>query len=92
MRTEKSNKSTEKVARKLHNGIDAADERIDEAVDAFSVRLAKLEDRLREQGDKLLSNARDARDSASEQVRAHPLAAFGVAFVAGITIARLFRR
>ncbi len=92
MRNEKTTKTTEAVARKLHNGIDAADEKIEKTVDAFSVRLANLEDRLRDHGDKLLSNARDARTSATEQVREHPLAAFGVAFVAGVAIARLFRR
>jgi len=92
MRTEKTTKTTERVARKAHNGADAAEERIDRAMDAFSARLATLETRLRDQGDKLLSNAREAKDTASEQVRAHPLAAFGIAFAAGITIARLLRR
>ena len=93
MRTEKYIKSTAAdAADKIHNGVDATEEKIDESVDAFSARLASLEAQLRASGDRLLANAKELGDVAGKQVRTHPLAAFGVAFVAGIAVARLLRR
>ncbi|MGH8042105.1 MAG: hypothetical protein ACREPN_08695 [Rudaea sp.] len=93
MRTEREiKKSTADVAKKLHNGIHAAEEKLDDSVDAFSARLIGLETQLRKVGERLLENARELGGSAGEQMRTHPLATFGVAFVAGITVARLLRR
>jgi ElaB/YqjD/DUF883 family membrane-anchored ribosome-binding protein len=65
------------AADKLHNGVDATEEHLDESVDAFSA---------------LLASAKEMSGLASTQMRTHPLAAFGVAFVAGIAVARLLRR
>jgi ElaB/YqjD/DUF883 family membrane-anchored ribosome-binding protein len=80
------------TADKLHNGIDSAEDTVDESVDAFSDRLAGLEAQLRESGERLLASAKELSSAAEKQVRTHPLAAFGVAFVAGIAVARLLRR
>ena len=80
------------VADKLHNGVDATEEQLDESVDAFSARLASLETQLRDSGERLLASAKQMSGIASTQMRTHPLAAFGVAFVAGIAVARLLRR
>ena len=93
MRTEKIIKSSAaNAADKLHNGVDAAEEKVDESVDAISARLASLEAQLRENGERLLASAKEISGLASQQMRTHPLAAFGVAFVAGIAVARMLRR
>lgn len=89
-RTVKS--SVDEVAAHLHNGVDAAQEKIDDNIDATAERFATLEKQLRQAGDLLLENARTLSAEATKQVRLHPLAAFGVAFVAGITVAKLLRR
>jgi ElaB/YqjD/DUF883 family membrane-anchored ribosome-binding protein len=80
------------AADKLHNGVDTTEEQIDASVDAFSSRLAALEAQLRDSGERLLASAKEMSGIASTQMRTHPLAAFGVAFVAGIAVARLLRR
>ncbi|MEO8957832.1 MAG: hypothetical protein ABI304_02735 [Rudaea sp.] len=93
MSTEKATKATiHSAADKLHNGINVADEKLDDAVDAFSTRLASLEGRLREYGEQFLSSAKDVSKTARKHATTHPLAAFGVAFIAGVTVARLLRR
>jgi ElaB/YqjD/DUF883 family membrane-anchored ribosome-binding protein len=80
------------AANKIHNGVDSAEEKVDETVSAFSARLAALEAQWREHGEDLLASAREIGGIAEKQVRAHPLAAFGIAFAAGIVVARLLRR
>jgi len=93
MRTEKIIKSTAaNAAERLHNGVDAAEEKLDESVAAFSARLASLEAQLRDSGERLLISAKEMSNLAGKQMRTHPLTAFGVAFVAGIAVARLLRR
>lgn len=93
MRTEKIVKSAAaNAADRLHNGVDTAEEKIDESVDALGARLESLEAQLRESGERLLASAKEMSGLASQQMRTHPLAAFGVAFVAGIAVARLLRR
>jgi len=80
------------AATKIHNGVDAAEEQVDATVDTLSARLAALEAQWREHADDLLAGAREIGDVAGKQVRAHPVAAFGVAFVAGMIVAKLLRR
>jgi ElaB/YqjD/DUF883 family membrane-anchored ribosome-binding protein len=53
---------------------------------------AELEDELRDAGERFAEGARTLRDAAVEQVREHPLAAFGIAFAAGYVASRLMRR
>lgn len=52
---------------------------------------ARLEDELRDAGDRLAGGAKKFSAAATEQIREHPLAAFGIAFAAGIVISRLLR-
>jgi ElaB/YqjD/DUF883 family membrane-anchored ribosome-binding protein len=84
--------ATATTASKIHNGVDHAEESVDAAVDSFSARLAALEAQWREHGEALLESAREIGGVAEKQVRAHPLAAFGVAFAAGLVVAKLLRR
>jgi len=93
MGNERSVKSAAaEAADTIHNGVDATEDKLDESVDAVSSRLTSLEAQLRDTGERLLANAKELSETAGKQMRTHPLAAFGVAFVAGIAVARLLRR
>lgn len=52
---------------------------------------AQLEDDLRAAGDRFADGAKKFGTAAAEQIREHPLAAFGVAFAAGVVLTRLLR-
>jgi ElaB/YqjD/DUF883 family membrane-anchored ribosome-binding protein len=79
-------------AAKIHNGVDHAEDDVDAVIESFSARLAALEAQWREHGQELLASARKIGGVAEKQVRDHPLAAFGVAFAAGLLVAKLLRR
>jgi len=53
---------------------------------------AHLEDELREAGERISEGAKQFGGAAAEQIRAHPLAAFGIAFAAGVLLSRALRR
>ncbi len=80
------------AANDIHNGVDTAEQKLDDNIDALSERIAELEKQLRQTGELLLQNAKVLGGSASKQIQLHPLAAFGVAFFAGLTVAKLLRR
>jgi len=93
MKAERTIKETAaETADKIHNGVDMAEEQVDETVSSFAARLSALEAQWREHGEELLASAREIGGVAEKQVRAHPLAAFGIAFAAGIIVAKLLRR
>ena len=92
MTTEKIKSATADAAAKIHNGVDTVEKKIDASADAYSSHLASIETQLRDAGERILANAKEVSDAAGKQMRANPLAAFGVAFVAGIALARLLRR
>ncbi|MEO5623110.1 MAG: hypothetical protein ABIQ78_06815 [Dokdonella sp.] len=52
---------------------------------------AHLEDELRDAGERFAQGARKFSEAATEQVREHPLAAFGIAFAAGVVVSRWLR-
>jgi ElaB/YqjD/DUF883 family membrane-anchored ribosome-binding protein len=72
--------------------LDAATEKIDAAADNLNERLGEIQERLKADGERLLASARELGEVISKQTRQHPLTACGVAFVAGIAVARLLRR
>ena len=80
------------AADKIHNGVNTTEANIDESVNAVGARLASLEVLLRDNGERLLSSTKELSALAEKQLRIHPLAAFGVAIVAGMAVARLMRR
>jgi ElaB/YqjD/DUF883 family membrane-anchored ribosome-binding protein len=84
----KAHASVDKAADKL----DAAAEKIDAAADDLNARINEIQDRLKADGERLFASAREFGDIISKQTRQHPLTACGVAFVAGIAVARLLRR
>lgn len=53
---------------------------------------AQLEEELHDAGARFVDGARTFSDAAIEQVREHPLAAFGIAFAAGVVVSRMLRR
>lgn len=67
------------------------EERVEAVATDIGMNLEELEARLKEAADHLTESAKAIGSMASRQVQAHPLAAFGVAFLAGITVAKLLR-
>lgn len=53
---------------------------------------ANLEDNLRDAGERFAEGAKTFSAAATEQIREHPVAAFGVAFAVGIVVSRWLRR
>ena len=51
-----------------------------------------LEDNLRDAGERFAEGARTFSTAAVEQIREHPLAAFGVAFSVGVVVSRWLRK
>lgn len=62
----------------------------------FSQRLRAntevLQEELGDAGERIAEGAKRIGDIAAEQIRAHPLAAFGVAVAIGVVATRLLRR
>ena len=92
MATRSARSTAAEAADDIHAGINGAQEEAAEDIDAIGDRLEALEKQLRQAGDHLLENAKTLTAAASKQMQLHPLAAFGVAFLAGVTAARLLRR
>jgi hypothetical protein len=59
--------------------------------ESVAAKFADIEARLCQGYEDLLSSAKEIGDVTSQNVRLHPLAACGLAFLAGITLARLLR-
>ena len=82
-------------AEPISTGVDGTmnepEERVEAVAADLGADLEELEERLREAADRLTDTAKALGSIASRQVQAHPLAAFGVAFLAGVTIAKLMR-
>ncbi|HEY2396127.1 MAG TPA: hypothetical protein VGH81_09155 [Rudaea sp.] len=68
-------------------------EEVEEAAAAATEdTLGELEDQLRQTADSLKESARALGDLATLQIQQRPLAAIGVAFLAGLAAARMLRR
>ncbi len=80
------------AAGKISDGIDEATR----SASRFSQRLrengAHLQDDLLDAGERFGDGAKRIGEVAAEQIRAHPLAAFGIAFAIGVVATRLMRR
>ena len=70
----------------------ANDEDTVEASASAAEEVDELEQRLRDTAESIKESARALGDLASKQIQLHPLASFGVAFLAGLTAAKLLRR
>lgn len=52
---------------------------------------AELEEQLRDASERFTQGAKTFGAAAAEQMRAHPVAAFGIAFAAGVVVSRWLR-
>jgi ElaB/YqjD/DUF883 family membrane-anchored ribosome-binding protein len=79
----------------LGTDADSANDEVEvtvEASESAAEEVAELEQRLRDTADSIKDSARALGDLASKQIQLHPLASFGIAFLAGLTAAKLLRR
>lgn len=89
---EQADATMDEMAHRLHNGVDAANEKIRQAAEQIEDEASQLEDQLRDSGERLIESARKIGEVISRQAKNHPLAACGIAFVAGLAVARMLRR
>ena len=82
---------TAPISAGVEGKIGEAEARVEAVASDMGADLEELEERLREAADRLTDTAKALGSIASRQVQAHPLAAFGVAFLAGLTVAKLMR-
>jgi ABC-type transporter Mla subunit MlaD len=97
--SENMDAAVESAAAKAHasvdraaDKIDAAADKMDAAADDLNDRIGEISERLKADGERLLASACELGDVLAKQTRQHPLTACGIAFVAGIAVARLIRR
>ena len=76
----------------VENAADIAGRHIEDAGANLGANIEELEARLHEVSDRLADAAKTMRSIASQQVHEHPVAAFGVAFLAGVAVAKLLQR
>jgi ElaB/YqjD/DUF883 family membrane-anchored ribosome-binding protein len=72
--------------------VGAAEEVEESAAAASDDTLGQLEEQLRQTAETLKESAKALGDLASLQIQQRPLAAIGVAFLAGLAAAKLLRR
>jgi type II secretory pathway component PulF len=81
-----------KRADQIESGVAMAAESLTNGADALGEQSDELQDNLREIGRNLLESTKALTDEAARQARLRPLAVFGIAFVAGVIVARALRR
>ena len=79
------------VGATLKSGIDETTGEFRRLRNRLSANGANLEEELRDAGDRFADGFGKISTSTSEQIRANPLAAAGIAFAAGYVLSRLFR-
>ncbi len=83
--------AAEIVGDKIKNGIDQTTGELHRLRNRISANGAHLEEELRDAGQRFADGARKFSDAAGEQIREHPVAAFGIAFTAGLIVSRWLR-
>lgn len=92
MKTERIKAAVDETADEIHAAVDDAEDTIDDSVESIGERLAQARECLMEQTDRLIDSAKEISAAASQYAHARPIAAAGIAFAAGIVVARLLRR
>ena len=90
--TKDINEQINKSADNIESGVAAAAAGLSNGVDALGERRDELLDKLRAIGNSLLDSTKALTNEATKQAHLRPLAVFGVAFVAGVIVARALRR
>ena len=86
------NEGRERIAENVDAIGDTAEGELHSLGEKLRANGAQLEDDLRDAGTRFANGAKKFSEAATEQIRDNPLAAFGVAFAAGIVVSRLLRR
>jgi len=81
-----------KTAEHVESGVAAAAESLTNGADALGEESEELQEKLRDIGRRLLDTSKELGDEAAKQARLRPLAVLGIAFVAGVIVARALRR
>jgi len=76
----------------IENGVAEGMSSLGDDVEASGDQPDEPQETLRDVGRRILDTTKGLGDEATRQARLHPLAVFGVAFVAGIIVARALRR
>ncbi|ANB19061.1 hypothetical protein [Dokdonella koreensis] len=84
--------AAENAGSTLKEGLKETADELHRLGDRLRANGSHLEDELRDAGRRFGEGARKFGDTAAEQIRAHPLAAFGIAFAAGMIVTRWLRR
>jgi len=91
--------NTKEIKARIHSGservdaaVDAAATSLGDGTDALGKQSDALQDRLRDISRNLLDSTKALTEEARRQAQLRPLAVFGVAFVAGLIVARALRR
>jgi len=92
MDTNETKARIRKSAEQIESGVAAAAASLTNGADAVGEQSDELQEKLRDIGRRLLDTSKELGDEAAKQARLRPLAVFGVAFVAGIIVARVLRR
>lgn len=92
MNTKEVKAQIRKGAAHIENSVAAAAAILGNGADAVGEQHDELQDKLRDIGRRVLDSTKALTDEASKQARLRPLAVFGVAFVAGVIVARALRR
>ncbi|MFZ2237674.1 MAG: hypothetical protein WAV67_15055 [Dokdonella sp.] len=79
------------VGATLKSGIDQTTSELRRLGNRLSANGANLEEELRDAGERFSDGFGKISTATSEQIRANPLAAAGIAFAAGYVLSRLFR-
>ncbi|GAA0718561.1 hypothetical protein [Dokdonella soli] len=83
--------ATDGIAAAAHETAESTKEELQRLRAKLRANGAQLEDDLRDAGTRFAEGAKKFSDAAVEQVREHPLAAFGIAFAAGVVVSRWLR-
>lgn len=89
--TDAAVKAASEVGSTLKSGIDQTTSEFQRLGSRLSANGANLEEELRDAGERFADGFGKISTATSEQIRANPLAAAGMAFAAGYVLSRLFR-
>ena len=92
MNTREIKAQINKSADQIESGVAAAAASLGNGAEALGEKGNELQENLREIGRNLLESTKALTDEAAKQARLRPLAVFGIAFAAGVVVARALRR
>ena len=92
MDTENVKTKIHKRAEQIESGVESAARKLSDSADTIARKSDELRDEMAEMASTLREHTKGFAGDAAKRVREHPLASFGLAFAAGILVARALRR